>query len=404
MKITNIVLSILILVLALVSAAFSYFLFEKRDSMVKGWEKMAVAINNASASMDRTSGTQVAKSLSPAELSHEKYADLDAKLAKLASQTRQIIAERDEMAEALRRIGMTAGVKNLGSDSDFRGVATYRTNVDNVTSGVSKTMQKRDLLCRELAKLAGRTLNITVNPKALAECDRAELAKLVDALNLARNRRRTYENTLRTIGTHANVSASDFSDSNYSRSAERISGGVAKVRREVESANAALDNARRELVDAKAEIRRNQSEIEKLNQRVSDLNYDVNKYKVALGVAKDKPAPIPWRPGSSEVRANTVGEVVKVDNAYGYIAINLGKNTLVTQPLGEKSITVNPMIASGMEMVVARGKLNEGAEFIARIKLDEVGDECTTANIPAGAKRIKVGDIVYFDNNAQQKK
>ena len=68
MKITNIVLSILILVLALVSAAFSYFLFEKRDSMVKGWEKMAVAINNASASMDRTSGTQVAKSLSPAEI------------------------------------------------------------------------------------------------------------------------------------------------------------------------------------------------------------------------------------------------------------------------------------------------------------------------------------------------
>lgn len=404
MKVTNIILSILILVLALVSAAFSYFLFEKRSALVKGWEKFAIAINSTSASMDRTSGTQIAKSLTPSELSHEKYSELDGKLAKIASQARQIIAERDDMAEALRRIGMTAGVKNLGSDAAFRGVATYRTNVDNVTSGVSKTMQKRDLLCRELAKLAGSTLNITVNPKALAECDRAELAKLVSALNLARNRRRTYENTLRTIGTHANVSSSDFSDSNYSRSAERISSGVAKVRRQVESANAALDNARRELVSAKAEIRRNQSEIAKLNKKVDDLNYDVNKYKVALGVAKEEAAPIPWRPGSPEVRANTVGEVVKVDNDYGYIAINLGKNTLVTQPLGEKSITVNPKIARGMEMVVARGKLDEGAEFVARVKLDEVGDECTTANIPAGANRIKVGDIVYFDNNAQQKK
>ncbi|MBQ6351827.1 MAG: hypothetical protein IJJ28_00985, partial [Lentisphaeria bacterium] len=141
MKVTNIILSILILVLALASAAFSYFLFEKRDAMVKGWEKMAVAINNASTSMDRTSGTQVAKSLTPAELSHEKYAELDSKLAKLASQTRQIVSERDDMADALRRVGMTAGVSNLGSDADFRGVATYLTIVDTVWRGVSKTME-----------------------------------------------------------------------------------------------------------------------------------------------------------------------------------------------------------------------------------------------------------------------
>ena len=132
------------------------------------------------------------------------------------------------------------------------------------------------------------------------------------------------------------------------------------------------------------------------------MNYNVNKYKVALGVAEDKPAPIPWRPGSVEVRANTVGEVVKVDNEYGYIAINLGKNSVVTQKLGEKSITVNPQIARGMEMIVARGKLNDDAEFVARVKLDEVGNECTTANIPAGANKIKVGDIVYFESNPKK--
>lgn len=402
MKATNIVLSILILVLALASAAFSYFLFEKRDAMIKGWEKMAVAINNASTAMDRTSGTQIAKSLTPAELSHEKYAELDGKLAKLAGQTKQIVAERDDMADALRRVGTTAGVKNLGSDADFRGVATYRTNVDNVTRGVSKTIQIRDMICRELANLARRNLNVSIDAKSLAAGDRAELGKIASALNRARNRRQTYENTLRTIGSHANVSAGDFSDDNYSSSAASISSGVAKVRRDIETANATLDNVRRELVGAKAEIRRNQSKIAELNKQVDNLNYNVNKYKVALGVAEDKPAPIPWRPGSVEVRANTVGEVVKVDGEYGYIAINLGKNTVVTQKLGEKSITVNPQIARGMEMIVARGKLNEDAEFVARVKLDEVGDECTTANIPAGANKIKVGDIVYFESNPKK--
>ena len=135
--------------MALASAAFSYFLFEKRDSMIKGWEKMATAINGASVSMDRTSGTQIAKSLTPAELSHEKYSELDSKLAKLASQTKQIVAERDDMADALRRVGLTARVKNLGSDAEFRGVATYRANVDNVTSGVSRTKKQIKILTRQ---------------------------------------------------------------------------------------------------------------------------------------------------------------------------------------------------------------------------------------------------------------
>ena len=40
------------------------------------------------------------------------------------------------------------------------------------------------------------------------------------------------------------------------------------------------------------------------------------------------------------------------------------------------------MIDRGMELIVARGKLASDAAFVARIKLDEVGDECSTANIP----------------------
>ena len=403
MKATNIVLSILILLLALASAVFSYFLFEKRDSMIKGWEKMATTINSASSSMDKTSGTQVAKELTAAELSHEKYDELDSKLRKLVDQTRKIIAERDDMADALRRVGMNVGVKKLGSEADFRGVATYRTNVDNVASGVSRAMQNRDMVYRELATLANRTLNISIDPKALAEGSKSELMKIADAMNGAKTRRQTYERELRTIGDYANVSANDFSNSNYNRSVQKISQGVNTLRRNAEEAASELDKSRRELASAKSDIRSCETKIEQLNKQIDDLNYDIGKYKVALGVAKEKETPIPWRPGSPEVRANTVGEVVKVDSEYGYIAINLGRKTLVTQPLGEKSITVNPMIDRGMELIVARGKLASDAAFVARIKLDEVGDECSTANIPPTANKIKVGDIVFFDREQQQK-
>ena len=264
-------------------------------------------------------------------------------------------------------------------------------------------MQNRDMVYRELASLANRTLDISVDTKALAEGSKSELMKIADAMNKAKTRRQTYERELRNIGECANVKVSDFSSSNYASSVDKISSGVNKLRQSADDAVAALDTARRELVTAKTEIRTCETKIEQLNKQIDDLNYNIDKYKVALGVAKEEVTPIPWRPGSPEVRANTVGEVIKVDAEYGYIAINLGRKTLVTQPLGEKSITVNPMIDRGMELIVARGKLASDAAFVARIKLDEVGDECSTANIPATASKIKVGDIVFFDRDQQQK-
>ena len=45
MKVLNIVLSIVILILAAVSAVTSYLLWEKRTQMIDGWNKMAGAIN-----------------------------------------------------------------------------------------------------------------------------------------------------------------------------------------------------------------------------------------------------------------------------------------------------------------------------------------------------------------------
>ena len=78
MKITNILLSILILLLAAASAVFSYFLFEKRSQFVAGWAKMASAINKSAAELDRNSGLKpLADELSVSALSHEQFSSLD---------------------------------------------------------------------------------------------------------------------------------------------------------------------------------------------------------------------------------------------------------------------------------------------------------------------------------------
>lgn len=399
MKATNIVLSILILVLALVSAVFSYFLFERRDTMIQGWGKLATAIQTTSRNLDKNSGTNTAAKLAPADLSPEKYGELDGKLQMLSAQSRQIVAERDELADALRRIGLAINVRDLGTEAEFRNVKTYSAKKDAVLRGVTESLRRRDAVYSALARDA-RRLNVNLNPKRIADSGPAALAPFSSAINSMRDRRLHYERTLKLIGDNVNVSVPEFGESDYVRSAAKVKDGVVTFRNTYDSKNSELDAVRRELKAANAGLKEANARIAGLKDLVAKKDYTINSYKTALGVPVDQPAPAPWLPGSSEVRAKTVGEVVKVSSDYGYIVINLGKNSTVRQSLGSKSITVNPKLERGMEMVVARGKLGGSAAFVARIKLDEIGEDVSTANIPAGVRNIKVGDIVYFDKAA----
>ena len=397
MKVANIILSILILIMALASAAFSYFLFEKRDVLVNGWGKMATAIHNTSKTLDSHSGTKIAGKLTPEELSHEKYADLDSKLQSLTNQSRKIVGERDELADALRRIGSQVGVKQLGSEEAFRAVGTYAANKDAVVRGVSDTLTKRDAVYKSLANLSQQNLKVSLSAGSLVSNGADGLQPLEKALRQVKARRDTYESNLSTIASQVGVGRSDFSESAYAASTRSIRDGVKKIRTDLENTSNTLDDTRRELLAAKDEVKKRDAAIAGLNQKIGDLNYTINGLKKTLGIAEPE-TPVLWHPGSKEVRAKVVGEVVKVNRDYGYIAINLGKNSLVKQPItADKNFEVNPEIKSGMTMVIARGSLDDDAAFITRITLDEVGDECSTANIPAGANTIKVGDFVYFD-------
>ena len=396
MKVANIILSILILILALASAAFSYFLFEKRDALLNGWNKMATTIQNSSKELDKHSGTKVAGGLTPEELSHEKYSELDSKLQKLTDQSRKVILERDKLADALRGIGIKIGMKKLGSEEAFRAVGTYETNKEAVENGVSDTLKRRDSVYKELAALAKKNLGVALSANTITADGVSGLKPLEKALREVKTRRDTYENNLRNIAAQTNQTAS-FGDREYASSTEEISNGVTKLRNDLDSTSTTLDDTRKELLAVKSDIKKRDAFIADLNTKIEELNYTINGLKKSLGIAEPE-TPVLWHPGSKEARAKVVGEVVKVNNDYGYIAINLGKNTLVKQPLvGDKFFEVNPEIKSGMSMVIVRGSLEDSAAFVTRITLDEVGDDCSTANIPAGSNTIKVGDQVYFD-------
>ena len=109
----------------------------------------------------------------------------------------------------------------------------------------------------------------------------------------------------------------------------------------------------------------------------------------------------PWKDGSKEALSAVKGQVIDVNNKYGFVVVNLGKNTLVEQKIGNSLNRVNPEIRKDSDMVVARGLDSDHGKFIGRIKLVKVNENCAIANVVPGSlngRRINVGDSVYFSN------
>ncbi len=111
MKKFNLIASIVVVVLALVSAVASYFLYEKRVQFVNGWKDMSEAmvttaqVINAE-SKDKSAGSKVTKDA----LDHKKYdaANFTAMVKNLPAQARNFVqqyqnamAEREAMSKAI---------------------------------------------------------------------------------------------------------------------------------------------------------------------------------------------------------------------------------------------------------------------------------------------------------------
>jgi len=396
MKAVNITLSILVLLMALASAVFSYFLFEKRSELVTGWGKMAVAINSVSKELDKNSGTKIADKLTPTALAHENYAGLDALLKEFPDQSRQIIAERDALADALLRIGRT--IKLNPSENELRNLNTYQNSMGSIVRGVNTSIANRDKTNGNISNFVSSELKASVSRDKLEKGDKTALDDAVKAVRDARTRRTHYENQLRAIGTQSNAGSLNFSG-DYKAATKKVTDAVSKLNSERAKLRGDLKVAESKNNKLTADLAAASRKLEKSQKQLAENERILSGYRKALNLAGPD-LPMPWLDGSKEVRAQVVGHVIKVDTDYGYIAVDLGTSTRVKQPIGDKFIEVDPQIKPKEELVVARGELSSGnAEFIARIELDKVGAECSTADLPAAAaQKIQVGDIVYIEN------
>ena len=402
MKVVNVVLSILILLLAAASAVFSYFLFEKRSQMVEGWKKMATTINQSAKEMDKGSGTKVGDELTADALSHEKYAELDHKLAKLTAQSRALAKQRDELASSLRSIASIVEMKNIPSDKSLMEMTTYSTAKDDVVNGAGDLVSNRNKIVERIVSAARSSLKLSLDAKKLQAADKATLDQFANRLSQYGKERSDFENALTAIYKQSGGQGSlNFSGSNFA-------GELNKVKQAVNALKGKLDEANRTIATRNQEIQRQKNQINQLNGQLAankktldEKVFQLESLRDVLGLNKEEAIPMPWKPGSSEARKVAVGRVADVSSKYGYISIDLGTDSTVPQPLGNKVGNINIEMAPGLELIVSRGDLEvPTSEFITKVKITKVDKNCSIAE-PFGDQNgtVKVGDKVWFEIN-----
>ncbi len=398
MKILNVILCALILLLAGVSAVASYMLFAKRSQMLEGWNKMATVVNKTAAELDKGSGTQVANELSAEALAHANFDKIDPLLAKLQQQAATLITERNALADALRRAGQIVDMNNLPSAEIYRAISSYNASANDTLGAISDFKNRRDKMIAGVISSAGK-IGVTLKAADLAS-DKADGAfRAFDAkIESIRAQFAAYQSNLRAIATVTGAASPNLDESAYADSLTKIANSVRELKQKYNDALSNIEDLKRQLAQSQNQVKSRDGQISTLNSTISGKDAEISQYRKALGL---DPAVVfkPWANGSAECRAQMRGKVVEVNTKFGFIALDVGKNTIIEQPLGNKTIDVNPELAPGLTLVVARNMDSATVQYIGKIKLTTVDGDCSIAETAETApeQKIQVGDTVFFE-------
>ncbi len=397
MKKTNIVLAFLIMIMALAGAVFSLMFFLKRGDFTQGWDRLAATVHDSSSSMDRNSGTSIASELTPDALAHEKFGDLDRRLPKLSGQSRELITQRDRLAETLSAVAVMGGVQH--DKAELTRLATGRKAAEELSRSVHGVIEGRDSTYRNLNNVA-KAVNSSVSASQLVSGSNSALNSFESAVKTRITNRNAYENNLKKIA--AKLDTSFNPGSNYSEAGAKLLAELTKFQGRYSDIKTRVDQARRESRRLESKLTAQDREIVARQLKISDKDFQIAGFKVALGEQDPAALPrTPWKAGSAEARNALVGKVSDIDRQYGFMTIDFGSKTTVKQDIGGKVIEVNPGLKPGITCLVADAPLTGSPNYVTSVQLETVGDYSSTARIPTDGDSIKVGDTIVVAKEAK---
>ena len=395
MKIANIVLSIIILLLAIALAVSSFFLYEKREIMLNGWEKLTTTINETAKEMDKNSGTKLAEELTQDNLHHTNYANLDDQLKKLNEGAARLIKQRDNLASTLVTISRILEANNAATEEALSKLETSEGVAKNVIAQAQTFKERRDAVLNAIVK-SGRLIGVTINVNDLKS---GNSKKVFDAFNAKlqslQDQLKKYQNFTAQVGRIAGAPSPSFNVPAYQASLAKISNAVSSLKDKYNKSQSDLRAANAKINALNNTVKQRDQRISSLNNTITKKETEVKQLKRALGL---EPTAVvnPWTDGSRESRRAVKGKVIEVNEKFGFYVIDIGNNTLVDQTIGNRVNKINPRIKEKMRVTIARNMNSPEVKFVSKANITNVADECSIIEIIDSGNKVMLGDDVFF--------
>lgn len=420
MAIFNRILSVLIVLLAITAAVFSYLLFERRQEFRDRADKLAQTLSETVQQIDRNSQTSYSGELTFSPATEERpssgtlswqdyheardpetksYAEFDDRIRTAVEAASAINEQRDLLAEKFAETGIILGLDESDSqDADLKNLnrpERYQNTADSIVDQAEAIIERDTRMIETLTKI-GSTIDHPIERTPFLERDKSledeqEGTLQTEPYNVDKQLG-DLEEDVSDLHTRCNEYADLLSNTIFNRidlyswtaNKEEISseieedytsglqsliddfGGINQKLRELEITKQDLEETKADLAETEQELSQTKEDLITSENEVANLEDQVKRLKKEKGIGDDD-API------VDPDKNLRGEVLEVNHQWGFVVTDLGR--------GE--------INSGMELLVA-----EGDDFVARVLVTRVLQDVSVAEI---SPDVQSGDISIGD-------
>ena len=410
MKGFNVFLAFVIFLMAVVSAVFSYFLYEKRASLVTGHSYFAKHISEATKRLEKDSGVkQLTDSVSESTLNHSKGAkNINDMLTEFNKLVAAVVTERDVLASTLAHV--STNLELNARENHFAHLTTYKKATNQLSKHVTEYRKRNDAIINSVVT-SGRNLGAKKMSVPGLKSGRysSVYQELDDRISFWKNRHLDYVSSVSQIAAALKTGRPDSTESKYSAGLRTLVTHARQVEAQRVDYLRNWRNEERKVKERDATIKSLNNTIAGKNADIKARDLEIKRLERMLGIAPGRRAIKDGCEAALQlVKTQQKGKIIEVNKKFGFVVVSLGKKTMVQdyydyKPTNESVLEVrkwdvNPNIEKGMILTVARDMPSGEAEYINKIKIVKLEDHCAIAESidKKAGKPMLEGDIAYL--------
>lgn len=373
MAILNKVLNILILVMAIVAAAFAFKLNEKSKELKGNHDNLIGAVQQVSTTIDEAGGTKTAKMTA-------KKGDLET----LQGQLSDLIEQRNHLAQTIKDLSDSLNKTDVDAES-LKGLSddSYQT-VAQASVDHAKSITSRHAVVVNAVKTWGESIGTTVNTAQLKTLDsykpvleemgknvaavQSKAQKIVDGIEAAAGKLENYSFETQFSGLN------DSAD--IDSTLETLAADMTKINDEMAKVNAVKDElseTQQKLDEANGTIKEKVNFITQNAQLLAEKDAEIITLKEKITKYEEINE-------NFDLNEKAVFTVADVNNDWDIVVFELGEEKMVLNA----------------DLVVARGNEYIGSINVTKVDQDE-GRAVAEIKSLLTKNKIQVGDTIFVN-------